>query len=209
MPSSLSVILCAADLRGLARRGVWPPLVVTTNAPANSTGEIPVHGACGNIIGDSLAFSALSAMPADQTKARQPIALPSITVPAIAVPAVAVPGITVPNIAGELRDVIAHQITTAKTSPDRIVKVFTDSTAESVDVIEKSTSIVADVEEYDASHWRTLFKDDMECKLCVAVLFQPVTTPCGHSFCMPCLIRALDYRLLIVRCLNLNLICCS
>ncbi|XP_066488506.1 LON peptidase N-terminal domain and RING finger protein 1 [Tiliqua scincoides] len=34
---------------------------------------------------------------------------------------------------------------------------------------------------------------DFECSLCMRLLFRPVTTPCGHSFCMKCLERCLDY----------------
>ncbi|CAL4060991.1 unnamed protein product, partial [Meganyctiphanes norvegica] len=36
-------------------------------------------------------------------------------------------------------------------------------------------------------------KDDVECALCFRYLYQPVTTPCGHSFCRNCLDRCLDH----------------
>ena len=35
--------------------------------------------------------------------------------------------------------------------------------------------------------------DDLDCILCLKLLFEPVTTPCGHSFCRPCFARALDH----------------
>lgn len=35
--------------------------------------------------------------------------------------------------------------------------------------------------------------DDAECVLCFKLLWEPVTTPCGHSFCKPCLARAGDH----------------
>ncbi|XP_069510085.1 LON peptidase N-terminal domain and RING finger protein 1 isoform X3 [Ambystoma mexicanum] len=35
---------------------------------------------------------------------------------------------------------------------------------------------------------------DFECSLCVRMFFEPVTTPCGHSFCKECLERCLDHR---------------
>ncbi|XP_068241354.1 LON peptidase N-terminal domain and RING finger protein 3 [Palaemon carinicauda] len=38
-----------------------------------------------------------------------------------------------------------------------------------------------------------LEKNDFECTLCFRYLFQPVTTPCGHSFCRTCLDRCLDH----------------
>lgn len=37
--------------------------------------------------------------------------------------------------------------------------------------------------------------EDFECKLCYNLLFQPVTTICGHTFCRECLQRCLDHRL--------------
>ncbi|KAG7155078.1 LON peptidase N-terminal domain and RING finger protein 3-like, partial [Homarus americanus] len=36
-------------------------------------------------------------------------------------------------------------------------------------------------------------KNDFECTLCFRYLYQPVTTPCGHSFCRTCLDRCLDH----------------
>lgn len=37
-------------------------------------------------------------------------------------------------------------------------------------------------------------KEDLECKICYCVLYQPVTTACGHTFCRECLQRTLDHR---------------
>ncbi|XP_032207711.1 LON peptidase N-terminal domain and RING finger protein 2 [Mustela lutreola] len=34
---------------------------------------------------------------------------------------------------------------------------------------------------------------DFECALCMRLLFEPVTTPCGHMFCLKCLERCLDH----------------
>lgn len=34
---------------------------------------------------------------------------------------------------------------------------------------------------------------DAECTLCMKLLYEPVTTPCGHTFCRPCLLRSLDH----------------
>lgn len=36
--------------------------------------------------------------------------------------------------------------------------------------------------------------EDFECSLCYRLLHEPVTTPCGHSFCRPCLDRCLDHQ---------------
>ncbi|GAX75173.1 hypothetical protein CEUSTIGMA_g2617.t1 [Chlamydomonas eustigma] len=35
--------------------------------------------------------------------------------------------------------------------------------------------------------------DDLECTLCMKLLFEPVTTPCGHTFCRGCYARAMDH----------------
>lgn len=34
--------------------------------------------------------------------------------------------------------------------------------------------------------------DDMDCLICLKLLYEPVTTPCGHTFCRPCFQRTLD-----------------
>ncbi|KAK6276184.1 hypothetical protein POUND7_005893 [Theobroma cacao] len=34
--------------------------------------------------------------------------------------------------------------------------------------------------------------DDFDCTLCLKLLYQPITTPCGHSFCRSCLFQTMD-----------------
>lgn len=34
---------------------------------------------------------------------------------------------------------------------------------------------------------------DAECSLCLKLMYEPVTTPCGHTFCSPCLARSYDH----------------
>lgn len=41
---------------------------------------------------------------------------------------------------------------------------------------------------------------DFECVLCTGLLFCPITTPCGHSFCQTCLSRAFDHSPLCPIC---------
>uniref|UniRef100_A0A3P9HGD5 LON peptidase N-terminal domain and ring finger 1 n=1 Tax=Oryzias latipes TaxID=8090 RepID=A0A3P9HGD5_ORYLA len=36
---------------------------------------------------------------------------------------------------------------------------------------------------------------DFECPLCIRLFFDPVTTPCGHTFCKNCIERSLDHNL--------------
>uniref|UniRef100_A0A8C3TBP6 LON peptidase N-terminal domain and ring finger 2 n=1 Tax=Chelydra serpentina TaxID=8475 RepID=A0A8C3TBP6_CHESE len=35
---------------------------------------------------------------------------------------------------------------------------------------------------------------DFECSLCMRLFYEPVTTPCGHTFCLKCLERCLDHN---------------
>nr|XP_056715548.1 LON peptidase N-terminal domain and RING finger protein 3 [Euleptes europaea] len=35
---------------------------------------------------------------------------------------------------------------------------------------------------------------DLECSLCMRLFYEPITTPCGHTFCLKCLERCLDHN---------------
>ena len=35
--------------------------------------------------------------------------------------------------------------------------------------------------------------DDTDCSLCMKLLYEPVTTPCGHTFCRACFARSMDH----------------
>ena len=37
-------------------------------------------------------------------------------------------------------------------------------------------------------------REQLECNVCTDVFLDPVTTPCGHTFCKECLSRAVDVR---------------
>ncbi|VFQ62708.1 unnamed protein product [Cuscuta campestris] len=41
-------------------------------------------------------------------------------------------------------------------------------------------------------HERPQRSDDFDCTLCLKLLYEPVTTPCGHSFCRSCLFQSMD-----------------
>ncbi|KAM9741289.1 LON peptidase N-terminal domain and RING finger protein 1 [Menidia menidia] len=43
---------------------------------------------------------------------------------------------------------------------------------------------------------------DFECPLCIRLFFEPVTTPCGHTFCKNCIERSLDHNLRCPLCKN-------
>ncbi|KAH7665280.1 putative E3 ubiquitin ligase protein [Dioscorea alata] len=44
-----------------------------------------------------------------------------------------------------------------------------------------------------AKYWKPQRTDDFECTLCLKLLYEPVTTPCGHSFCRTCLLQSMDH----------------
>uniref|UniRef100_A0A8C7PUA6 LON peptidase N-terminal domain and RING finger protein 3 n=1 Tax=Oncorhynchus mykiss TaxID=8022 RepID=A0A8C7PUA6_ONCMY len=51
----------------------------------------------------------------------------------------------------------------------------------------------------EATSWSAVLSDlidpaDLECSLCMRLFYEPVTTPCGHTFCMKCLERCLDHN---------------
>lgn len=43
-----------------------------------------------------------------------------------------------------------------------------------------------------ANHGRPERTDDFDCTLCLKLLYEPITTPCGHSFCRSCLFQSMD-----------------
>ena len=34
--------------------------------------------------------------------------------------------------------------------------------------------------------------DDFDCTVCLKLLYEPATTPCGHTFCRSCLFQSMD-----------------
>ncbi|XP_041047156.1 LON peptidase N-terminal domain and ring finger 1, like isoform X4 [Carcharodon carcharias] len=58
---------------------------------------------------------------------------------------------------------------------------------------------------HSSSSERTITKDlidasDFECSLCMRLFLEPITTPCGHTFCKGCLERSLDHNPLCPLC---------
>lgn len=43
-----------------------------------------------------------------------------------------------------------------------------------------------------SSHRKPARSDDFDCTICLKLLYEPVTTPCGHSFCRSCLFQSMD-----------------
>jgi len=53
-----------------------------------------------------------------------------------------------------------------------------------------SAASTADSSFKGAAH--TLDESEFECGLCLSLLVEPISIPCGHTYCQPCLVRALD-----------------
>ncbi|XP_054647321.1 LON peptidase N-terminal domain and RING finger protein 3-like [Dunckerocampus dactyliophorus] len=76
-------------------------------------------------------------------------------------------------------------------------------------LLKRKRSGVKEEEEQEGEGWRDhqkrpkcepaevkdlLDPTDLECSLCMRLLYEPVTTPCGHTFCLQCLKRCLDHN---------------
>ncbi|KAK0563846.1 hypothetical protein OC861_004586 [Tilletia horrida] len=48
-------------------------------------------------------------------------------------------------------------------------------------------------EQQEISDLQTALLDVLECQLCYLLLYEPLTTPCGHTFCRACFARNLDH----------------
>ncbi|KAM4696098.1 LON peptidase N-terminal domain and RING finger protein 3 [Rhinophrynus dorsalis] len=59
----------------------------------------------------------------------------------------------------------------------------------------KRSVIAADGAAEDLSVSPFVDSSDLDCSLCMRLLYEPVTTPCGHTYCLKCLERCLDHNL--------------
>ncbi|KAF6738074.1 LON peptidase N-terminal domain and RING finger protein 1 [Oryzias melastigma] len=53
----------------------------------------------------------------------------------------------------------------------------------------------SEMKEHSEERLSVLTVSDFECPLCIRLFFDPVTTPCGHTFCKNCIERSLDHNL--------------
>ena len=65
------------------------------------------------------------------------------------------------------------------------------------EVLYKSLSPAGDsYEQFDydlLDHLKEVARSEMECQVCYALMHDPLTTPCGHTFCRKCVARVLDH----------------
>ena len=59
-----------------------------------------------------------------------------------------------------------------------------------------ATSVTKDHEDFDRAVLKQVqdaTRAEMDCQVCYALFYDPVTTPCGHTFCRCCLQRVMDH----------------
>ncbi|KAJ5473936.1 Zinc fingerRING-type [Penicillium sp. IBT 31633x] len=59
-----------------------------------------------------------------------------------------------------------------------------------------STAPIGSTEEQDLIHFQTLrdgLRSELDCQVCYSLILDPMTTPCGHTFCRNCVARILDH----------------
>ncbi len=76
-----------------------------------------------------------------------------------------------------------YQLAKAGKLSQREHTYFPDSTTKDGEAMD--TQVVAGLKE--------MGRAEMDCQICYALFFDPVTTPCGHTFCRTCLQRVLDH----------------
>eukprot|EP00300_Choanocystis_sp_HF-7_P027583 c32733_g1_i1.p1 GENE.c32733_g1_i1~~c32733_g1_i1.p1 ORF type:complete len:468 (+),score=108.09 c32733_g1_i1:57-1406(+) len=63
------------------------------------------------------------------------------------------------------------------------------SNQEAIDGIKQMDSII------NIQARRTVERsDDFDCVICMKLILEPITTPCGHTFCRSCLARSIDHQ---------------
>lgn len=62
------------------------------------------------------------------------------------------------------------------------------------------TADTSDCAEKDEVRSEQMSVEDLECGLCYRLFYEPVTTPCGHTFCRKCLDRCLDHTVTCPMC---------
>jgi len=77
--------------------------------------------------------------------------------------------------------------------PTSLLEPVSPSQSSPHKVWKSNSSIPAADQNLSSVESNHLVTEDMECSLCYRLYFEPVTTPCGHTFCRKCLDRCLDH----------------
>ncbi|KAJ5373147.1 Zinc finger RING-type [Penicillium concentricum] len=59
-----------------------------------------------------------------------------------------------------------------------------------------STTPAGSIQDQDLLHFQTLrdsLRAELDCQVCYSLVLDPMTTPCGHTFCRTCVARVLDH----------------
>ncbi|KAJ5787771.1 hypothetical protein N7457_002761 [Penicillium paradoxum] len=59
-----------------------------------------------------------------------------------------------------------------------------------------STPSAGSIQEQDLIHFQKLrdsLRSELDCQVCYSLILDPMTTPCGHTFCQKCVARVLDH----------------
>ncbi|KAH9513489.1 LON peptidase N-terminal domain and RING finger protein 3 [Bulinus truncatus] len=80
--------------------------------------------------------------------------------------------------------------------PQKILK----STSETSVSDQEPRSIAAALPDATVMKVKDKNVEDLECGLCYRLFYEPVTTPCGHTFCRKCLDRCLDHTVTCPMC---------
>ena len=88
------------------------------------------------------------------------------------------------NLYPESVRAVGHKMSTTTETPTEVLK----------DVDKLGAKNVSRGNQDQSQREGRLALEELECKLCFNLIYEPVTTPCGHSFCRSCLSRCLDHR---------------
>ncbi|RHZ68670.1 hypothetical protein Glove_294g164 [Diversispora epigaea] len=53
-------------------------------------------------------------------------------------------------------------------------------------------TLISDFQQFDLNRLKDLLVQELDCKVCYQLFIDPITTPCGHTYCKSCLTRSFD-----------------
>ncbi len=92
-----------------------------------------------------------------------------------------------------------HQDTSPEAAPGRLLATYVLAEKGKLDYntqVAFTTPVSKDHDDFDdaiLARVREVTRGEMDCHVCYALFCDPVTTPCGHTFCRVCLQRVMDH----------------